>query len=186
MRPRHAPCVPEAPGIRAHAHHGEVVMHERGFDTLAKLVSERSGSRRKALQVVGAALAGGSLGSLFSREADASAKKRCKKKGGTYLRKGGCHCAFKCGDSSSFSCNGRADCTCLRTVGGRGYCAQGNVFAFAGCSASSECATGQECIIPDCPGSGTSCSSPTDCTTAGTACINGTCQFTSCVDPCSS
>jgi hypothetical protein len=57
-------------------------MEEYRFDTLAKTVGDGAGSRRRALQVLGAALASAGLLSRVSGEAAAGGtKKRCKKQG---------------------------------------------------------------------------------------------------------
>ena len=93
------------------------------FDDLAKGLSDGHVSRRRALKLVGAALLATTVPSLFPKPAYASARKRCRRKGGSYLSKGNCHCAWKCGaDAQQFTCGGNPNCTCFKDASGRGVC----------------------------------------------------------------
>ena len=168
-------------------------MEDQRFDALAKTVGDGAGSRRRALQMVGAALASAGLLSHFSPEAAAGpAQKRCKHKGGIYLAKGACHCARTCKTppfTNPMPCNGNPNCQCLQTPIGTGFCgtyvagltAEPSDCICDGCLPGAMCA-----VVPRCAEL-TDCMTTKECLTSfgtGHACINGRCEFTSCVVPC--
>ena len=162
-------------------------MDEQFFDDLAKGLNDGSVSRAWALKLVGAALLAAMLPPLFPRPAVASARKKCKKKGGIFLSTGTCHCGYTCNatDITLFVCHSNPNCDCFETVSGKGFCATttsgGQAF---GCSTNAECPTGTTCVVePSCAGSGGSCTSSTDCP-GNYGCVKGTCQFSFCIGPC--
>jgi hypothetical protein len=163
-------------------------MQEQRFDTLVKTIGDQSGSRRRALQVVGAALTSAGLLSRFSAEATAgSAKKRCKQAKGVYLSAGECHCAQTCA-AGGRSCNGDATCQCQQAANGTGFCAaQQSSYTGADCVCNG-CPAGKTCVaLPGCLEAGQACNTVADCRAilgSGYGCINGHCQETTCVDPC--
>lgn len=155
-------------------------------DELAKGLNGGAGSRRRALCLVGGALAATLAPTLFPQFADAGkkAKRRCRKKGGVPAPHGECRCALTCAAADAdFSCNGDITCFCGKSVEGEGFCAvQGAVVS--ACSATSECPTGAICVrIPDCPESGGRCDTTADCPAAN-VCLDGHCERTFCFLPC--
>src|SRR5918911_3867260 len=100
-------------------------MDEQFFDDLAKGLGDGTISRSRALKLVGAALLATMIPPLFPRPAVASAKKRCKKRKGTFLTAGECNCAWTCNtrDFSKFVCNGNPNCQCSERLDGSGFCA---------------------------------------------------------------
>ena len=166
-------------------------MGEQFFDDLARELDAGTISRRRALKLAGGALLGVVVPTLFPREAEAlnKAKRRCRRKGGTYLSSGNCHCAITCSFSSDqFPCHSNPRCTCTQTVTGSGFCSGGD--RATGCSSDAECTAslGEVCVVnPGCPGSGVSCTDSAQCRLINSnyACVNGTCQLTGCATPCS-
>jgi hypothetical protein len=167
---------------------------ERSFDDLARAFAENSISRRQAIKWAGYGVVGAALSSMgFADRAEALTRlqlRRCRSKGGTPLETGTCHCAVKCtsSDFSQFHCHNNKNCTCLRTVSGKGFCAQGIAFVDVGCPNQTKCSPSTRCVVfPGCKGSG-----KRGCTRAhatkvcpsGFGCVNGTCQATACVSPC--
>ncbi len=165
-------------------------MGEQFFDELAKGLDDGTLSRRRALKLAGGALLAAVVPTAFSREAEAAnrAKRRCRRRGGVYVSRGDCRCAITCPPNyDEFTCHSNPDCSCIKTVTGRGFCAHITAQHLAGCSTSANCPAGEECVvIPGCPGSGGTCTTSADCSAAGLgfACVNGTCQFTGCHSPC--
>jgi hypothetical protein len=160
-------------------------MQESWFDRVAKQLGERSGSRRRALQVVGATLAGaGLLPAVFPEAAAGGARKRCRRKGGFYLAKGNCHCTKTCGTSiSDFHCHQNSECYCSETIGGTGFC--GLLGTFTACTSDEQCPAGERCIVRlDCTASGGACESPVDCGGPNDVCVRGQCMHTLCAAPC--
>ena len=176
------------------------------FDDLAKGLDDGSITRRRALKLVGAALLSSALMPLFPRQAHASkAKRKCLHKGGTWLTStdpvSPCHCAQTCSSTSTFGtlhCHSSANCICLETVEGKGFCS-GNGECGSGCSSNADCSgctlpPGSKLVprcvvIPDSVTCGAhKCFATADCFNsfgAGYACITGICQKTICtVGPC--
>ena len=166
-------------------------MGEQFFDDLARGLDEGTISRRRALRLVGGAAFGAALMPVMPKQAEALTRRfrrRCRRKGGSPLEKGNCHCAAKCNsDFSRFHCNGSTNCTCLRTLSGKGFCAQGTLFEFSGCPTQTSCPSGTKCVVFfGCEGGGQSCTratATTDCPSSF-GCVNGTCQLTTCLSPC--
>jgi hypothetical protein len=164
-------------------------MEEQRFDALAKTVGDGAGSRRRALQAMGAALASAGLLSRVSGEADAgSAKTRCKQKHGVYLAQGECHCAWtNPAYEDAFPCNGNATCRCMKAATGRGFCAQPDGINSDGCVCNG-CPAGKMCVVdPGVFGYGQPCTTTMECRNMGLTladCINGRCESTTCQDPC--
>ena len=161
-------------------------MEQSGFDDLARALSNGSGSRRRALQMVGAALVGAPLFTAFPVSAAGSGKKRCKKKHGVYLTSGECTCAvtWRKGRQAfgKYRCSANENCTCYETADGSGFCARWNVVdSHQGCQSNTECDTGEACTVL----SGASCNDTKPCTHPQFECVNGTCQYSSCRPPCS-
>ena len=165
---------------------------ERSFDELATGLAENSVSRRQAIKWAGYGVVGAALSSMgFADRAEALTRlqrRKCRNKGGAPRETGNCHCAAKCtSDFSRFHCHGNKNCTCLRTVSGKGFCAKGTLFTQSGCPTQKKCASGRRCVvIPGCPGLGQSCTraNATVVCPSGSGCVNGTCQATACVSPC--
>jgi hypothetical protein len=157
-------------------------MEEQWFDRIAKRLGQRGGSRRWALQLAGAVLAGAGLAALLPETGAAGAKKRCRRKGGLYMSHGTCQCAPTCvgNDPTKFHCRSDA-CNCYQTLEGDGFCASiAGSYTEPGCNSTSECKdAGKRCVpvlFPsNCP--------PCPCG-AGQACIDGVCRSTYCVPPC--
>ena len=168
-------------------------MGEQFFDDLAKGLDDGTISRRRALRLAGGALLAAVVPPLFPREAEARnrAKRRCRRKGGIYLSRGTCHCAITCAlASDQFTCQSNPACTCIMTVTGRGFCAQGTGGRPSGCSSTADCepSLDEVCVVnPGCPTSGGSCTTSAECRAINSnyACVNGTCQLTACASPCS-
>jgi hypothetical protein len=166
-------------------------MDQTGFDSLAKALSDGAGSRRRVLQVAGAALVGAPLLALFPDSASGSGKKRCKKKHGVYLRSGECNCAvtWRKGTQApwKFRCENTDGCGCYQTVDGSGFCAKWEVVdSHHGCESDAVCDPGEVCTVLRGYSSGASCDDTTPCDNPRFGCINGTCQYTSCRPACSS
>ena len=168
-------------------------MNEQFFDDLARGLDNGTISRRRALKLAGGALLAAVAPSLFPREAEAlnRAKRRCRRKGGIYFRKGECHCARTCTSQASlvFNCHGSLSCGCFETVEGTSFCG-GTTSSDFGCSSTSQCSfSGYKCVVHGgCSPGGQSCNTQQDCHNIQPylACINGICQSTNCVSPCPS
>lgn len=159
-------------------------MGDHVVDDLAKALTDKPISRKRALGVVGSGLVAGLI-PMLARPAEANAKKRCRRKGGVLLSHGTCRCAAKCGitDPYKFYCGGGDSCVCRETVEKTGFCSSitGN-YSDAGCHSSAECNEGKRCVMVDFPSTcpaGPAC--PCDATQA---CIDGVCRHTNCVPPC--
>ena len=163
-------------------------MGEQFFDDLAKGLDEGTISRGRALKLAGGALLAVVVPTLFPREAEAlnKAKRRCRRRGGTYLSKGECHCATHC--SHTISCNGTSSCSCVEKADGSGGFCANSTQGFTGTDCvTNPCQSGQTCIvIRGCsfPGVGGFCDSVSGCPNTSLGCIKGTCQFTACASPC--
>jgi hypothetical protein len=164
-------------------------MDQSGFDDLAKALSTGTGSRRRVLQVIGAAVIGAPLLTLFPDSAAGSAKKRCKKKHGKYLTSGECQCAVTWPkgqeDIHKFRCSDTDGCGCYQTADGSGFCAKWNVVdSHQGCESDAECDPGAACTVVPGYSSGAPCDDTTTCDDPQFGCINGACQYTSCRPAC--
>ena len=162
------------------------MMDQSGFDGLAKALRTGAGSRRRVLQVAGAALVGAPLLALFPDSAVGIGKKRCKQKHGKYLTSGACQCAVRRykGDQAywKFPCSDTAGCSCFAAIDGGGVCARYNVSANnQGCESDAVCDSGSRCTVL----SAGSCSDQSPCSDSQFDCVNGTCQFTTCRPVCS-
>ena len=135
------------------------------LDELARGLAENDISRRQAIRWAGYAVAGATLSSMgFAETAEALTRRqrrRCRRKGGTPLEKGNCHCAFNCGaDPGQFACQ-NADCVCLKTAEGKGFCADNQAFCPPQtCSSSSQCLPGSKCVVSGCCPSSPVCLPP--------------------------
>jgi hypothetical protein len=163
-------------------------MDEDFFDNLAKGLEDGSVSRRRALKLAGGALLAAVVPPLFPRQAGASSKarRRCRRKGDIYMsQKGICHCTPLCNtpNSGQFSCNGNTNCTCRMKTSGFSFCAAQRFAIALRCLSDEDCSgANSACVVlPGC--SGGACTSSTQCS-PNSACINGTCQLTACVNPC--
>jgi hypothetical protein len=159
-------------------------MDEQRFDTLAKMVSNGRGSRRRVLTVlVLAALVTG-----LPHRAEALSRSACRAKGGLPRKKGNCRCARTCDeiDQTQFPCHENPDCHCAMTASGKGLCSANTGGSGDNCSSSKECPTGQYCLVlPGCQFSDERCKEHADCSSFfGRGCIQGHCQVTFCGLPC--
>jgi hypothetical protein len=164
-------------------------MDEPFIDALARAVTRDRVSRKRALQIFGGVIAV-AVPSLVPQSAAASARarKRCRNKGGKYLPPGQCRCAYRCdANEVQFPCQKdqtNPNCRCLEAVDGTGFCGFG-IPSQKECVSNAECGVGLTCVvIRGCIGSGASCTTTPDCDPGIFACINGTCQRTGCVGPC--
>jgi hypothetical protein len=165
-------------------------MDQSGFDDLARVLSTGAGSRRRLLQVAGAAVVGAPLLALFPSSAAGIGKKRCRRKHGTYLRSGECNCAVTWHKGTQaphkFTCEDTDGCACYKTADGSGFCAKWNVIATGqGCESNAVCGPGAACTVLPGYSTGASCDEATPCARPEFGCINGTCQYTSCRPACS-
>ena len=129
------------------------------LDELAKGIAENDVSRGQALRWAGYGVLGAALSSMgFADTAEALTRRqrrRCRRKGGTPLEKGSCHCAFNCGDlTSQFDCGSNPNCFCMQTTEGTGFCGTGGgeCDAIGTCSSSRQCPAGTKCVINVCCG----------------------------------
>jgi hypothetical protein len=159
-------------------------MDQTRFDSLVRTLGTGV-SRKEALKLIGGVVALAAPSLLpGSAEAGRRARRRCRRKSGSYLSQGECRCAVQCGVADSFSCRGEAGCFCGETVEGPGACLATEPVSSLPCTASSECPTDAICVLRrDCPLTGETCSGPDDCSSID-ACLNGRCQRTACFDPC--
>jgi hypothetical protein len=160
-------------------------MGDHVVDDLAKALTDRNISRKRALGLARSGLLAVLIPTLTPRPAEADAKRRCRRKGGVLLSHGTCRCAAKCGitDPHKFYCGGGNSCTCRESVEKTGFCSSiTGSYSDAGCHSSAECNEGKRCIMVDFPSTcpaGPAC--PCDATQA---CIDGICRHTYCVPPC--
>jgi hypothetical protein len=106
---------------------------EYSFDALAKGLASSTISRRKALKLVGTAILGGGLLAFGpTREAEAA----------------------ECGDEVGCNreCRTRADCRCVRTVGGNVRCVR-PCCSPRFCNTNRRCRDNEVCMVTDCCGS---------------------------------
>ena len=140
---------------------------ERSFDDLARELASGSISRRRALRLMGAALVGGTLGSLGIGEAGAAP--RCKREGkrcknGTQCCSGNCvdrTCSCDLGGIGTscetgflFGCQNSDNCFCMNTTEGTTFCAQSLDICDPGeatvCTRSQDCPPGWACAATCC------------------------------------
>src|SRR5215213_3017682 len=94
---------------------GGVIVFE-DLDELAKGMAENSVSRGQAIRWAGYGVLGAALSSMgFADTAEALTRRqrrRCRRKGGTPLEQGDCHCGLNCDapDPTRFRCQGNPDC----------------------------------------------------------------------------
>jgi len=158
-------------------------MDECSFDDLVRKFSAHAGSRRRALELTGAALLTGVVPPLFPRDVEAMSRRKCHKKNGRYLSSGQCHCTYSCETHHNvdFHCHGNRHCYCYQTVAGDAFCMGAS--APSSCTADDQCATGFRCIVTlDCSRADVSCTGPADC--GGGLCLNSRCMTTFCATPC--
>jgi hypothetical protein len=169
-----------------HHRETEATMDDGRFDAMVRRCG-RGATRRDALRLLGRGVLAGAL--LPVRVPDAAAgraKRRCRRKGGVFLGKGGqCRCAYACNaDASRFPCQNNPDCVCQKAVDGTGFCGD-NPALSTGCSTNANCSGGKTCIVfSGCTGSGTPCTTSGNCIPGVQACVDGTCQTTTCSQPC--
>src|SRR5215208_8506274 len=98
-------------------------MDDVRFDVLVRRCGTGA-TRRGALRLLGGGVLTGTLLPALAPDAAASrARKRCRRKSGSFLGWGTCHCAVTCGaDFSRFSCHETPGCLCLKTANGTGFC----------------------------------------------------------------
>src|SRR5215216_3582855 len=89
----------------------------RSFDELATGLDTGAISRGRAMKLAGAALVASALGLVATREADAQlteegARNRCKRKGGDFCRRQGCHVC--CQQNNKKACCGKNGCRCCK------------------------------------------------------------------------
>ncbi len=132
------------------------------LDELARGLAENDISRRQAIKWAGYSVLGATLSSMgFADTAEAltrKARRRCRRKGGTPLEKGNCHCAWEADTCSPtvepnpdrFTCQNDPNCTCYKTTEGRGFCAQLSRCPPGTCSSSSQCPPGWKCAVNTC------------------------------------
>jgi hypothetical protein len=153
---------------------------ERSFDELARALAENSISRRQALKWAGYGVLGAALSSIgFAATAEALTRRQrrgCRRKGGTPLERGNCHCAFNCfsSDPERFHCQDDPNCYCGETREHRGFCANLNLVCFSlpTCSSSSQCPSGYKCMVDTCCGEPT-CFPACGLTAAGSSAVSG-------------
>jgi hypothetical protein len=129
-------------------------MGEQFFDDLARGLDAGTVSRRRALQLFGAAALGAALMPVMPERAEAlgrRARRRCRRQGGIPLERGDCHCAWQCGpDPAPFSCHGNTNCRCYKDPSGRGFCGSGS--GNGGCMKNSDCDPDRRCAVNTCAG----------------------------------
>jgi hypothetical protein len=152
----------------------------RAFDALASEMARGTLSRGRMLRLMGAALVGGTLGSLGIREAGADdlckpTGKKCNKdaqccsgncsRSGT-SRFGTCAAADNtcspggsCGEAQT--CLGDAECVCFQTVEGTGFCHRDQPCEGSQtCTRTADCPTGYACVAVSCCGEPAICLRP--------------------------
>jgi hypothetical protein len=159
----------------AHDNEGDL-LGSPSLDELARGLAENSISRRQALRWAGYGVLGAALSSMgFADTAEALTRRqrrRCRRRGGTPLERGACHCGFNCGASNPVFCEGNPDCFCSETIEGRGFCSQLNLACGQTCSSSGQCPSGSRCIVDTCCGVPT-CFPGCSVTAAGSSAASG-------------
>jgi hypothetical protein len=131
------------------------------LDELARGLAENDVSRRQAIRWAGYSVLGAALSSMgFAETAEALTsrqRRRCRRKGGTPLERGECHCAFNCPENfSRFECENDPECACGETTEDRGVCARIAISCggLTQCSSSGQCPSGHKCIRDTCCNAG--------------------------------
>ena len=166
---------------------------ERSFDELAIGLASGTLSRGRALRLMGAALVGGTLGSLGIGEAGAD---QCKRAGKACKKNSQC-CSGNCSGGKCVACpSGQVLCSngsCVsnscptgqifNTTSCKCECASGQVLCpqgYCGRYPGGSCAAGELCCAGNCEdgkccvGSSVSCTTSNECC-GGLSCINGSC-----------
>ena len=130
------------------------------LDELARGLAENDISRRQALKWAGYSVLGASLSSMgFADTAEAlsrKARRRCRRKGGTPLAAGDCHCGLNCDapDPTKFACQDNPNCRCFQTTDGSGFCGSlQNCNVLQSCTENADCEFGSEVCVQTCCGS---------------------------------
>ena len=129
-------------------------MDEQFFDELARGLDEGTISRRRALRLFGTAALGAALVPVMPKQAEALTRKerrRCRRRGGTPLEKGKCHCALTSCGGPTFTCNGDVNCFCAKTAENTGFCAS-RFGTCSPCTSSGDCPRGNRCVVNTCCG----------------------------------
>ena len=115
-------------------------MDAQRFDTLAKLVSNGRGSRRRVLTM----LVPTALAAALPHRTEALTGSECRAQDGLPRKKGNCHCARTCDniDQTDFPCKNNPDCHCTLTASGKGMCRATAGGSGTSCSSSKQCLTG--------------------------------------------
>ena len=94
----------------------------KDLDELARGLAENDISRRQAMRWAGYSVAGAALSSMgFADTAEALTRRqqrRCRRKGGTPVTKGNCHCASVDCSGNPIPCHSSEGCTCFKTSEG--------------------------------------------------------------------
>jgi hypothetical protein len=124
-------------------------MDPHSFDRLTRTLFT-VGSRR-AVACALLATAGATLGLASAHDAEASATKKCRRKGGLRADKGTCHCGWQCSaDIVQFTCHDNPNCVCYKDASGRGFCGEGSGNNF--CTKNSDCDPDRTCALHTCAG----------------------------------
>src|SRR5215208_7027886 len=174
----------EADESRPYGRRWPMAREESFFDALARGLADGSITRGKALRLMGAALAGGALGSLGIREA-AGDPPGCKRAGKHCTRNDQCCGSLVCVSGTSetpttTTTSPPTSCTPGSNICATGVC--GPVGSICSCVPTTEGQTA--CVVPSCAGG--PCNSSVDCP-GGSLCVSvgGLCCETNvCVTPC--
>jgi hypothetical protein len=126
------------------------------LDELARGLAENDVSRQQAIKWAGYSVLGAALSSMgFADTAEAltrRGRRRCRRRGGTPLEEGNCHCAANC-RSKSIPCHGTESCTCFKTTENTGFCLYlGTGSCNTTCTSSKDCPSGSRCVVHSCCG----------------------------------
>ena len=148
------------PLLRGRATRRRIALVFEELDELARGLAENDISRRQAIRWAGYSVAGAALSSMgFADTAEAlsrKARRRCRRKGGTPLASGDCHCGLNCDapDPTKFSCQDNPNCRCFQTTNGSGFCGfLQNCNVLQSCFDNGDCEFGSEVCVQTCCGS---------------------------------